>query len=185
MRIVFIRNVPRDGIYMTKLFRTCNRLQNGYLNLRGERLLTSTEHVLPNKEHVIAGTYCSLCREVIHCWDLRQMILQLWKWLVGMMLHVLKELYEIANDACFQIKEHGKNSLVQGKDGMSGFQYLWYNHCQRKLTETRIWNDLAIGRIWWQDQLEFGLYLQQVLIMEHMVHARHYSLFYNLLSFIW
>lgn len=72
----------------------------------------------------------------------------------------VKELYEIANDACSQIIQHNKNSLVQGKDGMSGFQYLWYNHCQRKLVETEsemIWQLAEYGE---KTNSEFGLYLQ-------------------------
>ena len=43
----------------------------------------------------------------------------------------VKELYQIADNACFQIINHGSNSLVQAHEDMSGFQYLWYNHCQR------------------------------------------------------
>ena len=43
---------------------------------------------------------------------------------------------------------------------MSGFQYLWYNHCQRKLTETEsemIWQLAEYGD---KTNSEFGLYLQ-------------------------
>ena len=72
----------------------------------------------------------------------------------------VEELYQIANDACAQIINHGKNSLVQGKDGMSGFQYLWYNHCQRKFAETEsemIWQLAEYGD---KTNSEFGLYLQ-------------------------
>lgn len=48
----------------------------------------------------------------------------------------VRELYQIANDACKAIIDKNENSLVQGKDGMSGFQYLWYNHCQRNYSAT-------------------------------------------------
>lgn len=72
----------------------------------------------------------------------------------------VKELYQIADTACVKIIEHGKNSLIQGKDGMSGFQYLWYNHCQRKLAETApemLWQLAQYGD---KTNSEFGLYLQ-------------------------
>lgn len=72
----------------------------------------------------------------------------------------VKELYQIADDACVQIIKHGTNSLIQGKDGMSGFQYLWYNHCQRKFAETEkemIWQLAEYGE---KTNSEFGLYLQ-------------------------
>lgn len=72
----------------------------------------------------------------------------------------VKELYQIADAACAEIIKHGKNSLVQGKDGMSGFQYFWYNHCQRKLAETEpemLWQLAQYGD---KTNSEFGLYLQ-------------------------
>lgn len=48
----------------------------------------------------------------------------------------VRELYQIASDACQAVILKGENSLVQAKNGMSGFQNLWYNFCQRKFTET-------------------------------------------------
>ncbi len=46
----------------------------------------------------------------------------------------VRELYQIADKACNDIIEHGQNSLIQAGNGMSGFQNLWYNYCQRNLT---------------------------------------------------
>ncbi len=46
----------------------------------------------------------------------------------------VRELYQIANDACKEIISHGENSLVQASNGMSGFQYMWYNFCQRNFS---------------------------------------------------
>lgn len=57
----------------------------------------------------------------------------------------VRELYQIANDACKAIIEKNENSLIQAQGGMNGFQYLWYNFCQRNFTATdaeMIW-DLA------------------------------------------
>ena len=57
----------------------------------------------------------------------------------------VRELYQIANDACKAIIDKNENSLIQAQSGMSGFQYLWYNFCQRNFTATdaeMIW-DLA------------------------------------------
>lgn len=44
----------------------------------------------------------------------------------------VQQLYQIADNACAAIINGGTNSLVQSQGGMSGFQYLWYNFCQRK-----------------------------------------------------
>lgn len=43
----------------------------------------------------------------------------------------VRELYQIANDACKAVIDKNENSLVQAQNDMSGFQYLWYNFCQR------------------------------------------------------
>lgn len=48
----------------------------------------------------------------------------------------VRELYQIANDACQAIISKSENSLVQAKNGMSGFQHLWYNFGQRNFSET-------------------------------------------------
>ena len=170
MRTVFIRNVHLVMVYMTKLFRICNRLQNGFFWYE-ESGYTSTERLTKQ------GAYALLARIALYAggyslrWDLETNDPATLKMARRDDATRVKELYEIANDACFQIKEHGKNSLVQGKDGMSGFQYLWYNHCQRKLTETEsemIWQLAEYG-----DKTKFGIQTlsNQVLIMEHMVHA--------------
>lgn len=43
----------------------------------------------------------------------------------------VREIYEIADKACYAIIEHGENHLIQAGGGMSGFQNLFYNYCQR------------------------------------------------------
>ena len=45
-------------------------------------------------------------------------------------------LYQIADKACKDVIDHGANSLVQGDATTSGFQKLWYNHCQRNFSTT-------------------------------------------------
>ena len=62
----------------------------------------------------------------------------------------VKELYQIADNACFQIINHGSNSLVQAHEDMSGFQYLWYNHCQRNFAATNteiLWETAQYGEV--------------------------------------
>ncbi|KMQ68583.1 membrane protein [Chryseobacterium sp. FH2] len=43
----------------------------------------------------------------------------------------VQQLYQIADNACASIINSGTNSLVQGQGGKSGFEYLWFNFCQR------------------------------------------------------
>lgn len=60
----------------------------------------------------------------------------------------VKELYQIAADACKAIMEKGENHLVQAQEGMSGFESLWYNHCQRQFTKTNpemLWEIASYG----------------------------------------
>lgn len=62
----------------------------------------------------------------------------------------VKELYQIADNACFQIINHGSSSLVQAHEDMSGFQYLWYNHCQRNFAATNteiLWETAQYGDV--------------------------------------
>lgn len=62
----------------------------------------------------------------------------------------VKELYQIADNACFQIINHGSNSLVQAHEDMSGFQYLWHNHCQRNFAATNteiLWETAQYGDV--------------------------------------
>lgn len=62
----------------------------------------------------------------------------------------VKELYQIADNTCFQIINHGSNSLVQAHEDMSGFQYLWYNHCQRNFAATNteiLWETAQYGDV--------------------------------------
>jgi len=48
----------------------------------------------------------------------------------------VREFYQIADNACKEIIAKNENSLVRDKNGMSGFQHLWYNFCQRNFSET-------------------------------------------------
>jgi hypothetical protein len=48
----------------------------------------------------------------------------------------VKQLYEIADSACKKVIDKGENKLVQSQDGMSGYEYLWYNFCQRNFSAT-------------------------------------------------
>lgn len=48
----------------------------------------------------------------------------------------VRELYQIADDACKAIVTQNENKLIQAQNNMSGFQYLWYNFCQRNFSET-------------------------------------------------
>lgn len=43
----------------------------------------------------------------------------------------VRAIYEIADQALYKIIEHGENHLVKAGSGMSGFQNLFYNYCQR------------------------------------------------------
>ena len=70
----------------------------------------------------------------------------------------VRELYQIADDACKQIIDHGTNSLVQAQSGMNGFQALWYNHCQRNFGVTNpemIWETAQYGSV---TNSNFGVY---------------------------
>lgn len=48
----------------------------------------------------------------------------------------VRELYEIADKACKAVMDKKENSLVQASEGMSGYENLWYNFCQRNFTKT-------------------------------------------------
>lgn len=70
----------------------------------------------------------------------------------------VRELYQIADKACSNIIGHGQNSLVQAEGGMSGFQNLWYNYCQRKFTSLNkeiLWSLAQYGAT---TNSKFGLY---------------------------
>lgn len=70
----------------------------------------------------------------------------------------VRELYQIADQACKEIITHGQNSLVQADGGMSGFQNLWYNFCQRKFTSLNkevLWSLAQYGNT---TNSKFGLY---------------------------
>ncbi len=70
----------------------------------------------------------------------------------------VEEFYKIADDACQAIISKGENSLVQAQGGMNGFQYLWYNHCQRNFAATNhemIWELAQYGTT---TNSDFGVY---------------------------
>lgn len=70
----------------------------------------------------------------------------------------VQELYEIADKACERIINQKENSLIQAQSGMSGFQYLWYNFCQRNFGATNdemIWELAEYGVT---TNSTFGLY---------------------------
>ena len=70
----------------------------------------------------------------------------------------VKEFYEIADAACEAIINRNENSLVQAQGGMSGFQYLWYNFCQRNFSATNeeiIWELAQYGTV---TNSNFGVY---------------------------
>ncbi len=70
----------------------------------------------------------------------------------------VQELYEIADAACKAIIDKNENSLVQAQDGMSGFQYLWYNYCQRNFSATNqefLWHLAQYGT---KTNSSFGVY---------------------------
>lgn len=70
----------------------------------------------------------------------------------------VRELYQIADRACKEIITHGQNSLIQADGGMSAFQNLWYNFCQRKFTSLNkevLWSLAQYGNT---TNSKFGLY---------------------------
>ena len=70
----------------------------------------------------------------------------------------VRELYQIASDACEEIIGRGANHLIQDQGGMSGFQYLWYNFCQRNFTSVDpeiLWHTAQYGP---NTNSSFGVY---------------------------
>lgn len=70
----------------------------------------------------------------------------------------VQELYQIASDACEQVINKSENHLVQAQGGMSGFQYLWYNFCQRNFSATSpeiLWEIAEYGQ---NTNAAFGVY---------------------------
>lgn len=104
---------PRDGIYD----QIVSDLQQAteWLPWYEESGYTSTERLTKQ------GAYALLARIALYAggyslrWDLETNDPATLKMARRDDATRVKELYEIANDACFQIKEHGKNSLVQEK----------------------------------------------------------------------
>lgn len=70
----------------------------------------------------------------------------------------VRELYQIADKACNEVITHKKNSLVQAQSNMTGFQYLWYNFCQRNFSAINseiLWSLAQYGST---TNSKFGLY---------------------------
>lgn len=70
----------------------------------------------------------------------------------------VRELYEIADDALNQIIQKNENKLVQASGDMSGFQYLFYNYCQRNFgisSQEMLWQLACYGA---STNSNFGLY---------------------------
>ena len=69
-----------------------------------------------------------------------------------------QELYQIADKACEAIISRNENSLVQAQGNKSGFEYLWYNFCQRNFSATRnemLWEVANLGQ---NTNSPFGVY---------------------------
>ena len=70
----------------------------------------------------------------------------------------VKEFYQIADDACKAIINRSEHSLVKAQNNMTGFQYLWYNYCQRNFSATSgemIWERAQYGTT---TNSNFGVY---------------------------
>lgn len=70
----------------------------------------------------------------------------------------VRELYQTASDACQAVINQNENRLVQSQGGMSGFQYLWYNFCQRNFSATNpeiLWELAQYGE---NTNSSFGVY---------------------------
>lgn len=70
----------------------------------------------------------------------------------------VKEFYQIADDACKAIINRSEHSLVKAQNNMTGFQYLWYNYCQRNFSATSgemIWELAQYGTT---TNSNFGVY---------------------------
>lgn len=69
-----------------------------------------------------------------------------------------QELYQIADKACEAVISRNENSLVQAQGNKSGFEYLWYNFCQRNFSATRnemLWEVANLGQ---NTNSPFGVY---------------------------
>ena len=70
----------------------------------------------------------------------------------------VRELYQIASDASQKVINRGANYLIQDQGGMSGFQYLWYNFCQRNFSAVNpeiLWHIAQYGP---NTNSRFGVY---------------------------
>lgn len=58
------------------------------------------------------------------------------------------ELYKIADDALLKVINQNENHLIKGSNGMTGFQYLFFNYCQRNYGVTEpemMWHLAQLG----------------------------------------
>ena len=89
------------------------------------------------------GTYALLARIALHAggyslrWDLETNSAASMKMARRDDATRVRELYQIASDACAAVISKNENGLVQASGSMSGFQHLWYNFCQRNFSETQ------------------------------------------------
>lgn len=70
----------------------------------------------------------------------------------------VREFYQIADDALAKIIQRGENSLLQASNGMSGYQTLWFNYCQRNFGVTNpemLWQMAELGTT---TNCNFGVY---------------------------
>lgn len=72
----------------------------------------------------------------------------------------VKELYQIANDACREIVKQNENDLVKASSSMSAFQNLFFNFCQRNFGVTDkevMWHLAQYGE---KTNCNFNIYAQ-------------------------
>jgi starch-binding outer membrane protein, SusD/RagB family len=70
----------------------------------------------------------------------------------------VQQLYQIADNACSAVITGGTYSLVQSQGGKSGFEYLWFNFCQRNfaaVNQEMIWHIAEYGP---NTNSNFGVY---------------------------
>lgn len=72
----------------------------------------------------------------------------------------VREIYEIADKALETIITHNENDLIQAGNGMTGFQRLFYNYCQRNYGETSQEVIFQLACLGSETNSAFGLYTQ-------------------------
>lgn len=125
---------PRDGIY-DKIIADLQTAV-GYMPWKSESGFTTYERLTKQ------GAYALLAKVALYAggyslrWNLETNDPATMKMARRNDEARVRQFYQIASDACKQIVDKNENGLVQDKGGMSGFQYLWYNFCQRNFNET-------------------------------------------------